>query len=258
MAAAQPEASLLGHARTEMGGRMTIETEMMNEECGRLRRHIKTLEAELKKLDAAQAQAAVEPAKGAQIVRPLVEANCDEVICPNCCNQFRAIPVNVQQLMLDAGFEPPFKTYPAVEPVNEWKEAVLDQLAAHGMDAPMSDSPAIILAKIIQMAVLQATDPAISKEAAVEPVAYLAWRDGNPCYEGDDAVCEDAVWPVDFDDDRTSMPVYTSPPDHTAEIDSMKAAMRPALKELKFYGICYGGSGSSLAAIAALEKELSK
>ncbi|MCF8156697.1 MAG: hypothetical protein K9K35_11880 [Rhodoferax sp.] len=31
---------------------MTVETEMMNEENGRLRRHIKTLEAELKKLEA--------------------------------------------------------------------------------------------------------------------------------------------------------------------------------------------------------------
>ena len=85
---------------------MTVEMEMMNEENGRLRRHIKTLEAELRKQDAAQAQAAVGP----------VTANNDEVICPNCCNQFRAIPVNVQQLMLDAGFEPPFKEAIAVEP----------------------------------------------------------------------------------------------------------------------------------------------
>jgi hypothetical protein len=215
---------------------MTVEMEMMNEENGRLRRHIKTLEAELKKQDAAQAQAAVEPAKGAQIVRPLVEANCDEVICPNCCNQFRAIPVNVQQLMLDAGFEPPFKTSPAVE-----------------------------------------------------PVAYLAWRDGNPCYEGDDAVCEDAVWPVDFDDDRTSMPVYTAPQDHTAEIerltkclkkansnheeferlwylatdksDSQQSAMRLALDMLHFmndngYRLEEYEQGRMDAAIAALEKHL--
>ncbi|MCF8156696.1 MAG: hypothetical protein K9K35_11875 [Rhodoferax sp.] len=36
---------------------MTVELEMMNEENGRLRRHIKTLEAELRKQDAAQAQA---------------------------------------------------------------------------------------------------------------------------------------------------------------------------------------------------------
>jgi len=39
-------------------------------------------------------------------------ANNDEVICPSCCNQFRAIPVNVQRLMLDAGFKPPFKSVP--------------------------------------------------------------------------------------------------------------------------------------------------
>ena len=36
---------------------MTVELEMLNEENGRLRRHIKTLEAELRKQDAAQAQA---------------------------------------------------------------------------------------------------------------------------------------------------------------------------------------------------------
>jgi hypothetical protein len=47
--------------------------------------------------------------------------------------------------------------------------------------------------------------------APAEPVAYLAWRDGKPCYEGDDAVCEDAVWPCDVEDDRTSMPVYLAP-----------------------------------------------
>ena len=44
-----------------------------------------------------------------------------------------------------------------------------------------------------------------------EPVAYLAWRDGKPCWEGDDCVCEHAVYPVDHDDDRTSMPVYLAP-----------------------------------------------
>ena len=33
------------------------------------------------------------------------------VICPKCCHQFRAIPQDVQRLMLDAGFEPPF-THP--------------------------------------------------------------------------------------------------------------------------------------------------
>ena len=51
-------------------------------------------------------------------------------------------------------------------------------------------------------------DAALDALKKQEPVAYLAWRDGKPCYEGDDAVCEDAVWPVDSDDDRTSTPVY--------------------------------------------------
>lgn len=58
-------------------------------------------------------------------------------------------------------------------------------------------------------------------QAQSEPIAYLAWRDGKPCYEGDDAVCEDAVWPVDGDDDRTSMPVYLHPaPVRQEPIDS--------------------------------------
>ena len=54
---------------------------------------------------------------------------------------------------------------------------------------------------------LEADAPAVPQE----PVAYLAWRDGKPCWEGDDCVCQDAVYPVDHDDDRTSMPVYLSP-----------------------------------------------
>ena len=62
-----------------------------------------------------------------------------------------------------------------------------------------------------------------------EPVAYLAWRDGKPCWEGDDCVCEDAVYPVDHDDDRTSMPVYLSPQPQRPrltdeEIDEMAVA----------------------------------
>ena len=43
-----------------------------------------------------------------------------------------------------------------------------------------------------------------------EPVAYIAWRDGQPCWD-EDCVCQDAVYPVDSDDDRTSMPVYLHP-----------------------------------------------
>jgi hypothetical protein len=44
-----------------------------------------------------------------------VEADNDKVICPSCCHQFRAIPVNVQQLMIDVGFEPPFTAPPQRE-----------------------------------------------------------------------------------------------------------------------------------------------
>ena len=64
-----------------------------------------------------------------------------------------------------------------------------------------------------RMLMQQAADMLEADAQAVpqEPVAYLAWRDGKPCWEGDDCVCQDAVYPVDHDDDRTSMPVYLSP-----------------------------------------------
>jgi hypothetical protein len=39
---------------------------------------------------------------------PAETADTSKVICPKCCHQFRAIPDDVQRLMLDAGFEPPF------------------------------------------------------------------------------------------------------------------------------------------------------
>lgn len=42
--------------------------------------------------------------------------NDDEVICPACTHAFRAIPVQVQKLMLDAGFEPPFVAAPSAAP----------------------------------------------------------------------------------------------------------------------------------------------
>ena len=57
-----------------------------------------------------------------------VEPNNDHVICPNCVHQFRAIPVNVQRLMLDAGFEPPF-THPAPQDtlLRKAAQAVIDR-----------------------------------------------------------------------------------------------------------------------------------
>jgi hypothetical protein len=60
----------------------------------------------------ADANALLEQPEPAQPV-----ADSDKVICPACCHQFRAIPGNVQRLMLDAGFEPPFTNPPA--PVQE-------------------------------------------------------------------------------------------------------------------------------------------
>jgi len=71
------------------------------------------VDAMLRAVSIAQAQAAVEP----------VEANNDEVICPQCCNQFRAIPVNVQEEIsaLHAEIDDCHKRMlPAVDPVNEW------------------------------------------------------------------------------------------------------------------------------------------
>lgn len=41
-----------------------------------------------------------------------IEADDTCVICPGCAHQFRAIPVQVQSLMLAAGFEPPFTDAP--------------------------------------------------------------------------------------------------------------------------------------------------
>jgi hypothetical protein len=40
------------------------------------------------------------------------QPNDTDVICPNCTHQFRAIPEQVQRLMLAAGFEPPFTAAP--------------------------------------------------------------------------------------------------------------------------------------------------
>jgi len=50
--------------------------------------------------------------------------NTDHVICPNCVHQFRAIPQNVQNLMLASGFEPPFTAPPQRKPLME-KEILL-------------------------------------------------------------------------------------------------------------------------------------
>jgi len=54
------------------------------------------------------------------------ELNYDYVICPKCVHQFRAIPENVQRLMIDAGFEPPFNTPQTKEWVSLTEEDDID------------------------------------------------------------------------------------------------------------------------------------
>lgn len=39
---------------------------------------------------------------------PVAEPDNSKVICPGCAHQFRAIPVQVQQMLIRAGHEPPF------------------------------------------------------------------------------------------------------------------------------------------------------
>ena len=45
------------------------------------------------------------------------------------------------------------------------------------------------------------------QELKREPDGYIAWEDGKPSWD-EDCVCEDAVYPVDESDPRTSMPFY--------------------------------------------------
>ena len=54
----------------------------------------------------------------------------------------------------------------AAEPVDEWKEAVLDAVAAYSMDFRMDVPPCVIVNQLLGMAVTMAKDPAIRKEAA--------------------------------------------------------------------------------------------
>ncbi len=49
-----------------------------------------------------------DPAAMARVALEPEVADNTKVICPNCVHQFRAIPVQVQQLMLSVGLEPPF------------------------------------------------------------------------------------------------------------------------------------------------------
>ena len=60
------------------------------------------------------------------------EVNNDKVICPNCCNQFRAVPVNVQALLLASGHEPPFVAPP--QPAGEQTMRTILGESAHSLE----------------------------------------------------------------------------------------------------------------------------
>lgn len=65
----------------------------------------------------------------------------------------------------DYGAFPVFKAAPPAQQTNEWREAVLDKLAEHCIDAPIDEPPATILGRIIEVAVQMATDPRINAPA---------------------------------------------------------------------------------------------
>lgn len=58
--------------------------------------------------------------------------NDTEVICPNCCHQFRAIPMQVQSLLVESGHQPPF-----VGPPNHVTPKILMAVASYYHDGPV-------------------------------------------------------------------------------------------------------------------------
>lgn len=70
---------------------------------------------------------------------PTQECSDEDVICPNCCSTFRAIPVAVQRLMLDAGFGPPF-TAPPKQP-EPWRCGCGANLYIDAEGRPASKAP---------------------------------------------------------------------------------------------------------------------
>jgi len=60
-----------------------------------------------------------------------------------------------------------------------------------------------------------------------DPVGYIAWKDGEPCWS-EDCVCQDPVYPADEYDDRTSMPVYTRPSNLIAYVQQLEDETTPA------------------------------
>lgn len=59
-----------------------------------------------------------------------------------------------------------------MEPPNKWKDAVLNSLANHGMDAPITESPGSIMNRLVSMAVMMAQDPAIKAQQVAVPQGW--------------------------------------------------------------------------------------
>lgn len=81
--------------------------------------------------------------------------NADEVICPNCAHQFRAIPENVQSLLLASGHEPPFTASPAAPVVPLPRPGPLGLIQYAGVDM-LQYAAAVSAAKDEEMVGLRA------------------------------------------------------------------------------------------------------
>jgi len=79
----------------------------------------------------------------------------------------------------------------------------------------------VAFARLCNAAIQAYRDNIVAGVVLPEPVGYLAWKEGKPCWEGDDCVCEDAVYPVCSDDDRTSKAIHTA--------DQLRQAIADAL-----------------------------
>jgi len=113
--------------------------------------------------DALRAALAEQPQPVAWDDQP--ECSDEDVICPVCCSTFRAIPVAVQRLMLDAGFEPPFTTPPA-------PQSLRDLCAAAYQVVGVADGPVEMLDNLWAAAE--------GKPLPHDPGAGLPWSPPSP------------------------------------------------------------------------------
>lgn len=119
--------------------------------------------------------------------QPQAQGEAERFNCPECRHSFN-VADELERPRLECpvcGHEPinenlnhPNPAHPqASEPAeNPWKDAVLEQLVAHAMDAPVDMSPAKILQQVIDMAISMATDPVVTgwKLVPVEPTPEMA------------------------------------------------------------------------------------